>query len=312
MREIIKKNIGVILVAVAAIVIELGMLLPAMSIFGITSSFFRTYKGNLSFNPVVAVFLLFAVLVLLFASLERKIPTFVFSILSGSGALLLFFLNNVSEKEMGELIALFHFKSGYYLTLVGGILMIVVGILYLFLGTKNTEKVSWSIKLTRLGICLAIFVVLFLIFDQGEGVLTNKNIGDAEWSDRSPDTMTWDDAKQYCINLTEGGHNDWRLPTISELRTAIKNCAGTESGGSCGITDTWLAAGSCGWSEENCGGCHAKNNYGTYSKLGDRDGFFWSSSTVSDDTDFAWQVFFYNGRVTNTGKANSGYVRCVR
>lgn len=33
---------------------------------------------------------------------------------------------------------------------------------------------------------------------------------------------TWDEAKQYCENSTLDGKNDWRLPSISELRQAFK------------------------------------------------------------------------------------------
>jgi hypothetical protein len=34
-------------------------------------------------------------------------------------------------------------------------------------------------------------------------------------------TRTWDDAKNYCENLTVGGYNDWRLPQKKELESII-------------------------------------------------------------------------------------------
>ena len=40
-----------------------------------------------------------------------------------------------------------------------------------------------------------------------------------QWSEKATYSMNWDKAKQYCENLDEGGHNDWRLPNIDELRT---------------------------------------------------------------------------------------------
>ena len=44
----------------------------------------------------------------------------------------------------------------------------------------------------------------------------------------------------YCNDLNKeqyGGHNDWRLPTIDELRSIIQNCSGTELEGECRISE---------------------------------------------------------------------------
>ena len=93
-----------------------------------------------------------------------------------------------------------------------------------------------------------------------------------QWSNKAPNIMNWNDAKQYCANLNEGGHSDWRLPNIDELKTLIGN---------------------------------------EQSKLGDTRSF-WSSSTQSDNTDGAWGVLFGNGHVGNYGKSSRHDVRCVR
>ena len=60
-----------------------------------------------------------------------------------------------------------------------------------------------------------------------------------QWSNRSPEKMNWPKAIDYCRNLNEGGYSNWRLPDIDELRTLIKNCPKTETGGE------------CKWSEKN-------------------------------------------------------------
>ncbi len=119
----------------------------------------------------------------------------------------------------------------------------------------------------------------------------------------------WDIAVSYCNNLNEGGFTDWHLPTISELRTLIQNCSGTISGGPCKVSDDCLS-GTC--FDNSCTGCDYDQS-GTYSKFGET-GFFWSSSTTSNMTNFAWGVKFDYGKIANDIKNyDSGYfVRCVR
>lgn len=134
--------------------------------------------------------------------------------------------------------------------------------------------------------------------------LKGRKIGNLIWSDRSSNEMNWSSAKQYCKNLTEGGFTDWRLPTISELKTTVQNC---QSGGSsCRISNSCLAE-NC-WSES----CYC-NREARYSKLGD-DGevALWSSSTQSDDTDKAWRVYFLYAEIGIDNKSDDYHVRCVR
>ena len=128
------------------------------------------------------------------------------------------------------------------------------------------------------------------------------------WSPMSSSTMSWDDAVSYCNNLTECGYSDWHLPTISELRTLIKNCSGTVTVGSCGVTDSCLSSSGC--RNDPCDGC-SYDSSGYYSKLGDSDSL-WSSSTKSDSSSNAWRVYFLSGSVLSYGKSNGSNFRCVR
>ena len=144
-----------------------------------------------------------------------------------------------------------------------------------------------------------------------DGFWNTTTISGKTWSDKAESTMDWQDAKDYCDNLTECGYSDWHLPTISELRTLIQNCPETETGGECGVTDRCLYSG-C-YTVDTCDGCNYNYNYNSdskYNKLGDK-GFFWSSSTRSEND--AWYVDFSYGRVSShTKKSYYGYVRCVR
>lgn len=128
------------------------------------------------------------------------------------------------------------------------------------------------------------------------------------WSAKASSSKTWSNAESYCDNLSEGGYSDWHLPTISELRTLIQNCSGTVTGGSCAVTDSCRSHVSC-YTEEEC----RCDSYGDsrYSKFGET-GYFWSSSTVSGYTDYAWCVGFSYGDVGDASKTYSYYVRCVR
>ncbi len=128
------------------------------------------------------------------------------------------------------------------------------------------------------------------------------------WSKKATSKMNLSEAKRYCANLQEDGYSNWQLPTISEMRTLIKNCLETETGGSCKITDECLHYADC--RNEACAGCHNASD-GRYSKLGDT-GWFWSSSEPSDTTRDAWRVNYYDGQVSNGSKQRYNYVRCVR
>ena len=136
--------------------------------------------------------------------------------------------------------------------------------------------------------------------------LKGRKIGNLIWSDRSSNKMNWSSAKKYCEDLTEGGYTDWRLPNIDELRTLIQNHSGTQSGGSCPISEK---AGKLAWSDrtDDCNGIIGSN----FSKLGDTD-WFWSSSVHSANPYYRWLVYFYYGHVSDSNVAINNYVRCVR
>lgn len=131
------------------------------------------------------------------------------------------------------------------------------------------------------------------------------------WSDLSKMGMNWNEAKGYCLDLEEGDYpkGSWRLPTISELRTLVRECAETATDGSCGVTDDCLASNCC--KEELC------KTPCSYDWSGERSLFgeiyrLWSSSNYSDDANFAWMVDFGVASLSPSPKTKEKYpVRCV-
>ena len=135
----------------------------------------------------------------------------------------------------------------------------------------------------------------------------------AKWSEKNSTSMNWDEAAGYCEDLVEGGYDDWRLPSISELRSLIRNCAVTETGGDCEIADWCVWVGEC--NNDECDGCPSAGD-GRYSKLGDTRSL-WSSTPVEGYEErgqygVAWQVEYARAQVRYASKQNPKPVRCIR
>ena len=138
--------------------------------------------------------------------------------------------------------------------------------------------------------------------------IPSSGINGLAWS--AAGSATWSEAISYCDNLTEGGHDDWHLPTISELRTLIQNCPTTETGGECGITDSCLSWPEC-LNNSICR-CSGTDDIGKYSKLGDYLNPLYSSSIDNNYDDYAWYVDFEFASINRGNKNSQISFRCVR
>lgn len=112
---------------------------------------------------------------------------------------------------------------------------------------------------------------------QGDVIVTDTETG-LIWQRTYVSDKKWQQALDYCENLTYAGHDDWRLPNKNELTSLV--------------------------------------NYAKYGPASDFPGmpsqYFWSSSTRAGNTSYAWSVYFSGGYVNTYGKAGTIYVRCVR
>lgn len=141
--------------------------------------------------------------------------------------------------------------------------------------------------------------------------------------------MGWQEAMDYCAQLTLGG-GGWHLPTISELRTLIRNCPYTETDGACGVTDSCLEQYQCWGESDVCNGCEDGGCNWDPALFYEGEGSclppYWSSSTYTNsawseppppEEDMAWGVMFAGGAITMFYKIPSNplqewKVRCVR
>jgi hypothetical protein len=131
--------------------------------------------------------------------------------------------------------------------------------------------------------------------------------------------MIWRDADAYCVRLSSGGRSAgrWRLPTISELRTLIRGCPATMTGGECAAADACLSE-RC-WSE-TCLGCATRGGPGVGGCYWDPAlggnclgyGYWYWSSSLKGWEGSPWYVSFTYGYVHFGSRYTAANVRCVR
>lgn len=152
--------------------------------------------------------------------------------------------------------------------------------------------------------------------DNGDGTVTDPATCFV-WQKTPPEDRAYSDAVAYCQNNPDGLPGaGWHLPNISELRSLIRGCPATATGGICGVVDICPNCGvsspclspSC--SSTSCTGCptgyyidgHLDCNYSDW---------FWSSSPMGGSAYYSWIIRFDNGGLSYGGLIGGG-IRCLR
>jgi len=117
--------------------------------------------------------------------------------------------------------------------------------------------------------------------------LTDENFKTQNYANTNGDT-----ANNYCSNLVSNGYDNWRLPTIDELRVVVNSCGGVL----------------------NKKRSNEKNaRYQTcYKNRGFNSAHYWSATNNIDNANYAWLINLYGGYDCYDDKDNTDYVRCVR
>lgn len=146
-----------------------------------------------------------------------------------------------------------------------------------------------------------LIVIAFFVVSCGgdEGSGTNDGLS---WGDKLDYKMNWADANAHCISKGK------RLPTISELRTLIQNCPGSEIGGRCSVTDDCNSS-YCVDFFCSCGDPYDSSYVGDHSVLGDNEKL-WSYTTGSSGE--YWVVDFSRASFDTDLITDSNFFRCVK
>ena len=132
----------------------------------------------------------------------------------------------------------------------------------------------------------------------------------------TPAACNWQGAVDDCSALSACGHDDWRLPNIDELRTLMRGCAGTVTGGACPIhvgspaSDFTSACYCTKLGGPSAGGCFWDPVFGE--QCGYFAYLYWSFSETAVAGKNAWAASYFDGRLLQPWKTDKQRLRCVR
>ena len=142
--------------------------------------------------------------------------------------------------------------------------------------------------------------------DNNDGTITDAVTGLMWEGNQNPEKMTWREAIEYCKSLRLAGYEDWRSPSIEDLRTLYEKRNPT--------VGLWGGLRTLGQRIANILLGKAAADYDL--ALGLRDmmiGYYWSSTTyVYYSPGRAWNPYFYLDHDHGAYESYRYYARAVR
>jgi hypothetical protein len=116
--------------------------------------------------------------------------------------------------------------------------------------------------------------------DDSAEIVTDNDTG-FQWEDQQTIvSKKWEDAIDYCENLTLGGFDDWRLPNINELRSIVD------------------------YERSDPAIDRAFRNT--------KSDWYWTSTKYNRGSLYSWELNFSYGYDSYSSQSYSRYVRCLR
>ena len=110
-------------------------------------------------------------------------------------------------------------------------------------------------------------------------VITDTKTGLVRSKETKNTWVNWEQAKDYCANLTTWWKTNWRLPDVPETRSIVN------------------------WK------CHRPATYEEFNFVEVK--LYWLSNTYESNTGYAWVLNFFYGGVGWRDKTENHYVLCV-
>lgn len=136
-----------------------------------------------------------------------------------------------------------------------------------------------------------------------------------EWQRVSPfEAMNWDQAQSHCASLELAG-GGWHLPAVDELRSLIRDCPDTVTGGECNVGSAQCLLWQC--RGDSCIGCPFGGGNGLAGcywplELSGKCASYWAANDMEDKPELAWHIGFQGAYISPTYKTAMTHVRCVR